>query len=207
LSTAGILVVQGRADGSLVAYAADTGKVLHSLQTGVGILAAPMTYTIDGVQYIAVMEGYGGGAIGIPFPPNSAGSRYENLGRIVAFRLGGGPVPLPEARTDIVPETMPAQNASSSDIQRGSNLYVSYCSRCHVFGLGILPDLRKLPEGIHAMFEDIVLRGRLSPLGMGRFDDVLTAQDVGQIHAYLLDEEGKLKASSTKPSTDASPHQ
>jgi quinohemoprotein ethanol dehydrogenase len=185
-----------------VAYAADTGRVLHSLETGVGIMAAPMTYAINGVQYIAVMEGYGGGGIGLPFPPNSAGSHYDNMGRIVAFRLGGGPVPLPEARTDIVPDTMPPRNASSSDIQRGSNLYVSYCSRCHVFGVGVLPDLRKLPEGIHAMFEDIVLHGRLSPFGMGRFDDVLTEQDVRQIHAYLLDEEGKLKASSSKPSTE-----
>ena len=41
------------------------------------------------------------------------------------------------------------------------------------------------------MFADIVLRGRLSSLGMGRFDDVLTDQDVSNIHAYLLSEAAK----------------
>jgi hypothetical protein len=57
-----------------------------------------------------------------------------------------------------------------------------------VFGAGVLPDLRRLPAGIHSMFADIVLRGRLSTLGMGQFDDVLTAGDVSDIHAYLLSE-------------------
>jgi hypothetical protein len=51
-----------------------------------------------------------------------------------------------------------------------------------------LPDLRKLPGGIHSIFSDIVLRGRLSILGMGRFDDVLTEKDVAQIHVYLRDD-------------------
>lgn len=82
----------------------------------------------------------------------------------------------------------PAQHASADEIERGSKLYVSYCSRCHVFGVGVLPDLRRLPAGIHSMFADIVLRGRLSSLGMGRFDDVLTDRDVSDIHAYLLAE-------------------
>lgn len=188
LSTAGNLVFQGRADGSFVAYAADSGKALHTLQTGVGIMAAPTTYEVDGTQYVVVMEGYGGGAIGLPFPPGSAGSRYQNIGRIVAFRLGGGAVPLPEVRKDLVVESPPAQHASADEIGRGSKLYMSYCSRCHVFGVGVLPDLRRLPAGVHSMFADIVLRGRLSSLGMGRFDDVLTDQDVSDIHAYLLSE-------------------
>jgi quinohemoprotein ethanol dehydrogenase len=199
MSTAGNLVVQGRASGELVVYSADKGEVLKTIQTGVGIMAAPMTYSVNGEQYIAVMEGYGGSSIGIPFPSISAASKYANVGRIVAFRLGGGQVPLPDARTDAVVGTPPQQHAAAADIQQGALLYASYCSRCHVFGAGILPDLRKLPEGIHSMFEDIVLKGRLSALGMGRFDDVLSERDVKQIHAYLIDEQGKLAAA--KPST------
>lgn len=154
-------------------------------------MAAPATYEVDGTQYVVVMEGYGGGAIGLPFPPGSAGSRYQNIGRVLAFRLGGGAVPLPEVRKDLVLEPAPPQHASADEIDRGGRLYVSYCSRCHVFGAGVLPDLRRLPAGIHSMFADIVLRGRLSSLGMGRFDDVLTDQDVSNIHAYLLSEAAK----------------
>jgi mono/diheme cytochrome c family protein len=186
--TAGNLVFPRRADGSLVAYAADSGRLLRTLQTGVGIMAAPATYEADGTQYVVVMEGCGGGAIGLPFPAGSAGSRYQNIGRIVAFRLGGGAVPLPEVRKDLVVEPPPPQHASADEIDRGGKLYVSYCSRCHVFGAGVLPDLRRLPAGIHSMFADIVLRGRLRSLGMGRFDDVLTDQDVSNIHVYLLSE-------------------
>src|SRR5580700_1943814 len=201
LATGGNLVLQGRGDGSFVAYAADTGNVLTKIETGVGIMAAPMSYEVAGVQYVAVMEGYGGGAIGLPFPPNSAGARLVNEGRIVAFRLDGETVALPPVRQEL-PVEAPAQPGSSADIARGNGLYASYCSRCHVFGPGVLPDLRRMPAGIHNLFEEIVLRGRLAPLGMGRFDDVLSAADVSAIHTYLVSEGWKLlKEQKASPSS------
>ena len=201
LATGGNLVLQGRGDGVLVAYAADTGKVLTRIETGVGIMAAPMSYEVAGVQYVAVMEGYGGGAIGLPFPPNSAGARHVNEGRIVAFRLDGGTVALPPVREEAAVEP-PAQHGSSAEIARGNLLYASYCSRCHVFGPGVLPDLRRMPTGVHSLFEEIVLRGRLASLGMGRFDDVLSAADVSAIHTYLVSEGWKLlKEQKASPSS------
>ena len=57
MSTAGNLVFQGRGDGGLWIYAADSGKVLNTIQTGSHIMAAPMTYAVDGVQYVAVQVG------------------------------------------------------------------------------------------------------------------------------------------------------
>jgi quinohemoprotein ethanol dehydrogenase len=203
LATAGNLVFQGRGDGSFVAYTADTGKILTKIETGVGIMAAPMSYEVAGVQYVAVMEGYGGGAVGISFPSNSAGSRYVNEGRILVFRLDAGPVSLPPVRQEPALEP-PPQKGSIADIARGSMLYATYCGRCHVFGPGVLPDLRRIPAGIHDAFEDIVLGGQLAPLGMGRFDDVLNANDVSAIHAYLVSEAWKMvneqKPSSSPPS-------
>jgi quinohemoprotein ethanol dehydrogenase len=47
-------------------------------------MAAPMTHEIDGIQYLAVMAGYGGGQIGDPLPENAAAFRYGNEGRIIA---------------------------------------------------------------------------------------------------------------------------
>ena len=47
---------------------------------------------------------------------------------------------------------------------------------------------RALPPDMHAVFDDVVLRGRLAPMGMGRFDDVLSAADVAAIHAFLSNE-------------------
>ncbi len=60
MSTGGNLVFQGRGSGELWVYAADTGKVLKVIKTGSHIMAAPMTYAINGEQYVAVQVGYGG---------------------------------------------------------------------------------------------------------------------------------------------------
>ena len=79
MSTAGNLVFQGRGSGELWVYAADTGNVLKVIKTGSHIMAAPMTYSVDGVQYVAVQAGYGGAGFTVgPFPPSSAALRYEN---------------------------------------------------------------------------------------------------------------------------------
>src|SRR5262249_31149104 len=58
MSTAGNLVFQGRGSGELWVYAADSGKVLKKIQTGSHIMAAPMTYAVNGEQYVAVQVGY-----------------------------------------------------------------------------------------------------------------------------------------------------
>jgi len=55
-----------------------------------------------------------------------------------------------------------------------------------VLGPSSTPDLRKLNDGLHATFKDIVLKGVLAPAGMERFDDILSEQDVDNIHAYLI---------------------
>jgi quinohemoprotein ethanol dehydrogenase len=62
------------------------------------------------------------------------------------------------------------------------------CSRCHVFGLNVTPDLRKLPPEFHNAFKDVVLGGILAPGGIESFSDILTEADVDAIHAYLIDQ-------------------
>jgi alcohol dehydrogenase (cytochrome c) len=57
LTTAGGLVLRGRVDGHLEAMDARTGDLLWQFQTGWGIGAPPMTYMVDGQQYIAVASG------------------------------------------------------------------------------------------------------------------------------------------------------
>jgi len=192
LSTAGNLVFQGRGSGELWVYAADSGKVLKVIQTGSHILAAPMTYAVNGEQFVAVQVGYGGAAITVgPIPPSSAALKYRNVNRILVFKLGGGAVPTPPARLEepfAKPTSpMPALNR----VQAGEVKFVEECSRCHVLGASITPDLRKLSPGMQAAFQDIVLRGAVAPTGMERFDDLLSASDVEDIHAYVLSETWK----------------
>jgi quinohemoprotein ethanol dehydrogenase len=189
MSTAGNLVFQGRGSGELWVYAADSGRVLKVLKTGSHIMAAPMTYAIDGEQFVAVQAGYGGTAITVgPIPPSSAALKYQNTNRVIAFKLGGAAVPMPPPRVEGPFEKPPAATATKAEIDAGELKFVEECSRCHVLGPSSTPDLRKLNDGLHAAFKDIVLKGLLAPAGMERFDDILSEQDVENIHAYLIDQ-------------------
>ncbi len=60
LATAGNLVFVGRPEGTIVALDAKTLKELWSFDTGAGVNAPPMSYSVGGKQYIAIEVGLGG---------------------------------------------------------------------------------------------------------------------------------------------------
>jgi quinohemoprotein ethanol dehydrogenase len=191
LSTGGDLVVQGQADGHLVIRRAEDGKVLKDIEVGTGIMAAPMTYALGGDQYVAVMAGYGGG-LGARFHLGNAGYKYENYPRILAFKLGGGPVPLPPARTETSIPAPPPVETSAETVARGAQLFGGFCAYCHGAGYGMIsayPDLTRLPASVHQQFRNIVLGGALVSAGMANFSDVLSASDAEAIHGYLISEQ------------------
>jgi quinohemoprotein ethanol dehydrogenase len=188
MSTAGNLVFQGCGNGEFRVYAADTGKLLKTIQTGSHIMAAPVTYAVDGVQYVAVQTGYGGTAFGVgEIPPSSAARKFQNSNRIIAFKLDGGLVPTPALRRDEPFRRPPANNATPADIQSGEIAFIAQCSRCHALGPNITPDLRKMSQETHNLFKDILLGGALAPMGMEAFGDILSERDVDNIHAYIID--------------------
>ena len=192
MSTAGNLVFQGRGDGKLYIYAADSGKFLKAISTGSHLMAAPMTYAVGGEQFVAIQAGYGGVAMTVSnIPPGSAAAKYQNINRIIVFKLGGSEVPTPPALVIPPVPKPPAQTGTAEQIHTGEVKFVQECSRCHVFGPSVTPDLRRLDPGIQAIFKDIVLKGAVAPTGMERFDDILSAADVEAIHDYLIDESWK----------------
>ena len=74
LSTAGSLVFTGTlTDRDFTAFNAKTGDVLWKFRTNSGIVGVPVTYTVDGVQYVAVLSGFGGAI------PLWAGPIHEKL--------------------------------------------------------------------------------------------------------------------------------
>jgi quinohemoprotein ethanol dehydrogenase len=192
MSTASGLVFQGLGSGDLVVLDAAGGEELHRIEVGSSMMAAPMTYTVDGEQYVAIMAGLGGGG-GQAHPPGSAAYRYGNRGRLVAFRLGGGPVPLrPEIARDTEGFDKPPlpNSGTAQQLELGQALYLRNCSKCHSSLDGRaagIPDLRRMDEQTHREFRSIVLEGTRAAQGMGSFADLLSDSDVDALQAYLLD--------------------
>jgi quinohemoprotein ethanol dehydrogenase len=179
LATAGNLVFQGTAAGDFIAYNAATGEKLWSGYAGTGIVAPPITYSVDGKQYVTVMAGWGGA-----FP-----KKFRSVGRLLTFAIGGTATPL----TRIAPRRVTAlpNTASAADIAAGSKIYATYCVRCHG-GATVLPDLRRSTPSVLNGLEQI-LDGSLLERGMPRFGE-LDKQAVAQLRGFLLDERRKLAA-------------
>ncbi len=188
LSTAGNLVFQGRADGKFSAYRATDGKPLWEFDAGVGIAAPPMTFSVDGTQYIAVQSGWGGPQVLGHRPP---GAGHVGPGKLMVFQLGGTAT-IPPYQHVVQPVPMPTFKlaATKAEIEEGRKLFANTCARCHggeVISGGSVPDLRYLTDPTHEMFEEIVLGGARRELGMPSFTGDVTSAQVRLIHAYILD--------------------
>jgi quinohemoprotein ethanol dehydrogenase len=198
LATQTGVVFHGNLAGRLFARDADTGAELWHVDTGSTIMAAPMTYEVDGVQYVAVQTGWGGGGWGF-VPSYAAAYNKGNANRLLVFKVGGGEVPVPADLPALEPAPAPPAQAAGvtpEAIAQGGALFTSNCTICHSNQpRAPLPDLRRMQPGVHAGFEQIVLGGLLVPRGMPRWDDRLNSEQVRAIHAYLIDLQGKLRAS------------
>ncbi len=189
------LVFQGTRTGYLKVYDARTGQKLKEIFTGTGIMAAPMTYAIDGEQYVAVMAGQGGAPVPY-YPPDAALWKYRNYGRILAFKLEGKDVPLPERTQQVETPQPPDLVVDPSLVESGGPLYWEYCAPCHgSFGeyhFSQHPDLAKMPVSVHDLFPKIVLEGLFSEKGMASFSNSLTVEEVESIQHFLVSEQQRL---------------
>ncbi len=66
LSTAGGLVFTGDAEGNFIAIDAASGKPLWHFQMGGAVYAAPMSFAVDGREYVAIAAGSAVYAFGLP---------------------------------------------------------------------------------------------------------------------------------------------
>jgi alcohol dehydrogenase (cytochrome c)/quinohemoprotein ethanol dehydrogenase len=190
LSTAGGLVFQGTGSGEFTAIDAKTGQALWSSPTQTGVLAAPVSYQIDGKQYVAIMVGSGGSWGVVGGDANIKGNNLPNISRLLVFSLGGTatlPPPKPRPERTLSP---PPSTASPQTIAAGAAAYGAHCTLCHGGGAvnsGILPDLRYSPALQSAeTWQNIVMVGALEDGGMASFASVLDEQTAEAIRAFVI---------------------
>jgi len=187
LSTAGNIVFQGRGDGIFAAYRATDGRMLWQYDAQVGIAAAPMTYAIDGVQYVAILAA----PPGFYMDPKIR----TGPGRLLVFALDGKAALPPgtvQAASPIPAPTF-AVKATAAEIAEGGGLFFQYCRRCHspltnLVKSGAIPDLRRSNDATHATIEQVVRGGARATLGMPSFAKDISSDQVRMIQAYVLDQ-------------------
>lgn len=187
LATGGNLVFQGRADGMLAAYRATDGKQLWQFDADTGIIAPPVTYLVDGVQYVSVMVGWGGSPALFNAP--GSGPVKPGFGRILTFTLDGtATLKAPAFGHKGPPTPAISVNASPQVVHQGGLLFNSHCASCHGVNAvaGPVPDLRYASKETLEGIEDIVLGGSRASGGMPSFQKILNAMQVRAIQAYIV---------------------
>ena len=205
MTTAGNLVFYGTALGEFAAYDAGNGEKLWSFDAGLGIISAPISYAIEGTQYIALLVGYGATA-GLGISGYRHGWKYGlQPRRLLVFALDGDrslpATAMPDQSThpilveDFVPDTQ--------KVQRGTFVYHNLCAGCHGVMLNaesVGPDLRESLIASNPGAFDAYVRHGLPDMGMPQFSDLSesTLEDMfhfirytamgGEINAVQSDE-------------------
>ena len=190
LTTAGNLVFQGTAGGILNAYQATDGKPLWHFDAQTGIVAPPVSFAVDGVQYISVMAGWGG------IYPLLAGELAHDAGepinrsRLLTFKLNGTTtLPKPDQSYRQMPDFTAIQ-PDVEQIEQGGRVFAKYCGTCHgdnAVGGGVVPDLRYSGFlGSADAWREVVIGGVLAQRGMASFAEELTDADAESAREFVL---------------------
>lgn len=189
LSTGGDLLFQGLANGEFHAYDSETGKDLYTFPAQSAIIAPPITYTVNGKQYVAVEVGWGGI---YPFFMGGVARTSGwtvNHSRIIAFSLDGNDKLPPVNDKGFLPVKPPAK-FDAPKATAGYEKFQTYCAACHGDNGesgGVLPDLRWSGAiADQAGFYNVVGRGALTAFGMDRFDTSMKPEEIEQIRQFLL---------------------
>lgn len=182
LVTATGLVFQGSGSGQeFRAFDAATGEKLWSTQAQTAVLAPPISFELEGQQYIAVSVG---GAV-------QGGYYAPNYSRMLVFGLNGT-LQLPPITPYVPPQLNPPPTTASAEVvEAGSGHYSQYCAACHgengqtrgsIFPNLLLSQMLHSQEG----FDTVVLQGALSERGMASFAEALKPEDTAAIRAFII---------------------
>ena len=190
LSTAGNLVFQGTAGGEFRAYAADTGKQLWSFAAQTGVVAGPVTYSVNGKQYVAVLAGWGTLWDLYTGILSTKSGRVPNVSRLLVFALDGKdqlPPPPPHSLAVLDP---PPVAGDPGEIADGALSFHYNCSGCHgdaaIAGV-LVPDLRHSAVlNSPQLWQQIVHDGILKERGMVAWSANMTPAQIENIRLYVI---------------------
>lgn len=191
LSTAGNLVFHGNAGGEFAAYDAASGNKLWSMNAGLGIISAPITYQLDNKQYVAVLVGWGG-VLPAAF---GAGAAYHGWAygrqprRLLTFALNDHAQLPPTAPPQMaMPVDDPELVIDPAEVKAGREVFNAYCPVCHgleAIGGGATPDLRTTAISLKLdAFRSIVRDGAMLSTGMPMYDE-LSDKEIRQMFMYV----------------------
>ncbi|MFT5839610.1 MAG: quinohemoprotein ethanol dehydrogenase [Flavobacteriales bacterium] len=192
LSTSGGLVFQGTADAHFAAYDALTGKQKWRFYTQTGVVAAPITYELDGEQFIAIAAGWGGIYALFAGGVIPTGS-IANIGRVMVFKLGAkGTLPkLPHANF-VVPEIPKLLDVPQEILAKGKRAYANNCLVCHgaqAYSSGLIPNLRySAITNSQQAWKSVVVDGALAEKGMPNFGKIIDDEEAEAIRAFVISE-------------------
>jgi alcohol dehydrogenase (cytochrome c) len=185
LVTAGNLVFSGAQTGELYAFNADTGDKLWEYRTSSGIIAPPVTYQIDGKQYVAVGSGIGGLYAAVSGDLNIKNINPGNS--IWVFALNEGSqvsTPQSAALKPPVKSDETEDKAMSAEVVAGKALYDQSCAQCHGanrISSGTNYDLAQFPED-EQRFLTALIDGKGS---MPAWANKYSREEMSSIYAYI----------------------
>lgn len=181
--TAGNLVFIGTADARFAAFNATSGKLLWETQVGSGVSAAPVTYELDGKQYVSIPVGWGG-----VYGQTARHSEYKTKGRVYTFVLDGKAEMPPFEKYDLGP-LIEGVKYDPKDVPAGTALFVSHCVFCHgVPGVakgGNIANLGYVNKELIENLDKVLFDETFMSEGMPDYKGKLTARDVEKLKAFI----------------------
>jgi quinohemoprotein ethanol dehydrogenase len=194
MTTAGNLVFQGDSNGQFVAYNAATGKSLWSFNAKLGIVAPPISYAVNGRQYVSILVGWGTDAAAAVAGMSQGWKYGQQPRRLLTFSLGGQ-----AALPDTPPQDFsvhalddPSLTLEPERVARGETVYgalgLGACSVCHgdqLDAMGLAPDLRESSIALdRAALAAFLRSGALISRNMPKYDD-LSDEEIEDLYQYI----------------------
>lgn len=201
------------------------GAVRWTFRTESGIIGVPISYRVDGKQYIAVLAGWGGGVSMFGGPAADATANVPRGGQLYVFALAAPPLATGSAAPPptAAPTTVPARavaltNAppadapaaahlefSAAQVSDGARIYGASCAVCHGAHLeGISAPTLRADDVADATTPTVGELYQVVARSMPKTNPgSLTSQQAAAIMAYLLATNGAAPGASTLTPADA----